>query len=624
MNISGIKLKNNFIMAPVKTGYNSGNGEITERHLAFWGARSKHVGAVIPEPFYLDKNLRELPTQIGISSDEQINGHKKLVEVIQKNGAKAIAHINHPGRMANPNLPGNIYISASDIQCPNGGQQPKALTTEEIKEAQELYIDGSIRAEKAGYDMIELQFGLGYLISQFISPNTNKRTDEYGGNLENRMKFGLEVLRGIQAEVKLPIIIRISGDEMHPEGMDINDTLEIVKILENENIGALHVTAGNACLTPPWYYQHHFIPKGKNWEMAKKIKSITKIPIITVGQINEFGDIDKIFNEEYADFIALGRSLIADPDFVGKYLENKSESYRPCSACLTGCLGRVKIGEGLRCEINPLVGRELEKLEESENPKNYAVVGGGLAGMESALTLTKRGHKVTLFEKDELGGQFVYAPMPSQKESLQKQIDFYKNGLTNVTIEKKEATPEDLINKYDGVVVATGSEPFVPPIPGLKDFYWAEILDEEKMPKGKNVLIIGGGLIGVEIANTLVDFNNKVTIVELFEDIARDMEMITRKLNLMKLNKNNVQIYTETRVTSIDGTTIRAERVDEINEKFKFYDVDMIVLATGMRSVDSLAESLLDKMPVHLVGDAKKVGDAVTAIQTAYFTCKEL
>jgi len=624
MNIQGIELRNNFIMAPVKTGYNSGNGEITERHLAFWDARSKHVGAVIPEPFYLDKNVRELPTQIGIADDSQIEEHKELVEVIQKNGAKAIAHINHPGRMANPKIPDNIYLSASDVQCPNGGQKPKALTIEEIKKVQQLYIDGSIRAEKAGYDVLELQFGLGYLISQFISQNTNKRTDEYGGNLENRIKFGLEILRGIQAKVKLPIIVRISGDEMHPEGMDINDILEVVRILEKENIGALHVTAGNACLTPPWYYQHHFIPKGKNWEMAKRIKSAVNIPVITVGQVNEFDDIDKIFNEEYADYIALGRSIIADPDFVGKYLEHKNESYRPCSACLTGCLGRVKIGEGLQCEINPLVGRESEELTISENPKNFAVVGGGLAGMESALTLIERGHEVTLYEKSELGGQFNYAPKPSQKESLQKQIDFYKNELKHVKLKNKEATTEDLIDKYDGVVVATGSEPSLPPIPGLRDFYWAEILEEENMPKGKNVLIIGGGLIGVEIANTLVDYENKVTIIELFEDIARDMEMITRKLNLMKLKKNDVKILTETRVTSIDGRTVRAEKIDEINKKIKLYDIDIIVLATGMRSVDSLAESLLDKMPVHLVGDAKEVGDAVTAIQTAYFTCKEL
>lgn len=623
MNIRELRLRNNILMAPVKTGYNSGNGEITEKHLAFWNARSKHVGAVILEPFYLDKNVRELPTQIGIDNDDKIEGHKKLVSAIQKNGAKAVAQINHPGRMANPKLPNNVFISASEVQCRNGGPVPEALSIDEIKATQQLFIDAAIRAEKAGYDILELQFGLGYLISQFISQNTNKRKDEYGESLENRMKFGLEILRRIQQKVKLPVIVRISGDEMHLNGMNINDTLEIVKILEKENIAALHVTSGNACLTPPWYYQHHFVPKGKNWEMAKKIKESTNIPVIAVGQINEFEDINKILNEGYADFISLGRALIADPDFVGKYFEREN-NYRPCSACLTGCLGRIKIGKGLQCEINPLVGRELEELQPASERKNYAVVGGGLAGMESALALTQRGHKVTLFEKNELGGQFIYAPKPSQKSSLQKQIDFYLHELKNTKIIKKEISAEDLIGNYDGAIIATGSELFVPLMPGLKNYYWAEILNKEIMPRNKNVLVIGGGLIGVEIANTLVDHNNNVKIVELFDDIARDMEMITRKLNLMKLQKNNVEIYTKTRVTSIDGNTAIAEKMDEINEKFKFYDIDIIVLATGMKPVNKLAETLKDKMPVYTVGDAKEIGDAVTAIQSAYFTCKEL
>jgi len=255
----------------------------------------------------------------------------------------------------------------------------------------------------------------------------------------------------------------------------------------------------------------------------------------------------------------------------------------------------------LQCEINPLVGRELEELKPSEEIKNYAIVGGGLAGMESAHALTKRGHKVTLYEKHELGGQFNYAPKPSQKDSLQKQIDYYLDELKDINIIKKEASAIDLINEYDGVIIATGSELFVPPIPGLKEYYWAEILNIENMPRDKNVLVIGGGLIGVEIANTLVDYSNKVKIIELFDEIARDMEMITRKLNLMKLKKNGVEILTETRVTSIDGTTVRAEKIDEINEKFKFYGIDIIVLATGMKSVNKLAEELKDKIPYYKV-----------------------
>lgn len=623
MNLNEFGLRNNIIMAPVKTGYNSGNGEITDRHLAFWNARSKHVGAVIFEPYYLDRNVRELPTQIGIEKDVRIEEHKRLVDVVHKNGANAIAQINHPGRMANPKLPENVYLSASDIKCVNGGPKPKALTIEEIKQVQQLYVNGAIRAEKAGYDLLEVQFGLGYLISQFISSNTNQRNDEYGGSCENRMRFGLEILREIKRNVNLPIIVRISGDEMHPNGMNISDTIQIAKVLEKENIAAIHVTSGNVCLTPPWYYQHHFIPKGKTWEMAKKIKEEINVPIIAVGQVNEFENIDKILNEKYADFVAVGRALIADPDFIGKYFEREN-NYRPCSACLTGCLGRIKIGKGLQCEINPLVGKELEEFKTSGIQKNYAVVGGGLAGMESALTLSKRGHKVTLYEKNELGGQFNYAPIPSQKGSLQKQINYYLNELKSVKIVKKEISAEDLINNFNGAVIATGSNPFIPNIPGLEKFYWAEILKKENLPSDKNVLIIGGGLIGVEIANTLVDYKNTVTIVELLDEIARDMEVITRKLNLMKLQKNGVKIFTNTKVVSIDNNTVNAEKVNEGNQKVQFNDVDIIVLATGMKPNNNLETELKNKMPVYTVGDAKQIGDAVTAIQSAYFTCKEL
>ncbi len=623
MKLGSIELRNNIIMAPVKTGYNSGNGEITDRHIAFWERRANDVAAIIFEPFYLDKHVRELPTQIGFDKEEQIEGHKKLVSAVKNKGTKAIAHLNHPGRMANPKIPDNVFYSASDVQCPNHPKQPKALCLEGIKEIQQKYVNTAVRAEKAGYDALEIQFGLGYLIAQFLSPESNKRNDIYGGSFENRILFGLEILKEIKEKTSLPVIARISGDEMHPQGMNIDDAIRLAKRLEKEGVDAIHVTAGSACLTPPWYYQHHFIPKGKNWEMAGKIKEAVKVPVITVGQINEFNDIDKIKNENLADFVALGRALIADPDFAGKYLRNKNENYRPCSACLTGCLGRIKIGKGLQCEINPLVGKELEIFTKSENQKNFAVIGGGLSGMEAAYTLNKRGHKVTLFEKNKLGGQFNYAPMPSQKESLKKQIDYYLNELKNINVIQKEIKEEDIIGKFDAAIVATGSEPFVPSINGLNNFYWAEILEKENIPKGKNILVIGGGLIGVEIANTLIDYKNKVTIVELLDDIARDMEMITRKLNLMKLKKNNVEILTGTKVVSVKGSTVIAEKL-EGNEKISFENIDVIVLATGMKPVRRFGENLKGKMDVYFVGDANQVGDAVTAIQSAYNTCKEL
>jgi 2,4-dienoyl-CoA reductase-like NADH-dependent reductase (Old Yellow Enzyme family)/thioredoxin reductase len=625
MKLGITNLRNNFFMSPVKTGYGDAEGNISERHLAFWDKRSKHVAAVIFEPFFIDKKVRELPTQIGIDDDNKIDGHKKLVDVVHQNGAKAVAHINHPGRMANPKLPGNIYLSASEIECPNGGQKPKSLSIDEIKLVQQQYIDAAIRAEKADYDFIELQFGLGYLIAQFISPNSNKRNDEYGGNLENRLRFGLEILQEIKSSVHLSIIVRLSGDEKYEGGLTINETVEIAKTLEQEKIAALHITSGDACMSPPWYYQHHFIPKGKTWELAKKIKENNSLPVIAVGQINEPEDIEEILSNNAADFIAVGRALIADPDFVGKYLKQVEGRIRPCSSCLTGCLGRIKIGKGLQCEINPLVGRELEEITPAEVQKNYAVVGGGLAGMQATLALKQRGHKVTLFEKDKLGGQFNFAPLPSQKHSLQKQIDYFVDEIKDNKIEviNKEATAEDLIEKYDGVIIAAGSKPFIPPIEGLKEYHWAEILYEFNLPKEKNVLVIGGGLIGVEIANTLVDYGNKVIIVEALEDIARDMEMVTRKLNLMKLQKNNVVVYTNKKVSLIRNKSVMLKSKN-VFEDFWINDIDVIVVATGMRPNKELIEQLENKIPYYVVGDADKVGDAVSAIQSGYFIAKEL
>ncbi len=623
MNIANIKLRNRFFMSAVKTGYGDSEGNISERHLAFWDKRSKHVAAVIFEPFFIDKRVRELPTQIGIDSDDKIAGHKKLIETVHRNGAKAVAHINHPGRMANPKLPGNIYLSASDIVCPNGGQKPKALSLEEIKTVQQQYIGAAIRAEKAGYDLIELQFGLGYLIAQFLSPFTNKRSDDYGGSFENRLRFGIEILRGIKSEINLPIIVRISGDEKYAGGLTIEDSYQIVKILEKENAAAIHVTSGNVCESAAWYYQHHFIPKGATWKLAKKVKEHTTLPVIGVGQVTDPIDIDNIFNEEFADFIAIGRALIADPDFVGKYLQLVKGRIRPCGSCLTGCLGRIKIGKGLQCEINPEVGRELEPLVHADETKNYAVVGGGMAGMEAAITLHQRGHQVTLFEKDELGGQFNFAPLPPKKESLQKQIDYLKHELEGIPVIKKEAKAEDLVGNYYGVILATGSKPFIPSIEGLQEYKWAEILYERNIPKNKNVLIIGGGLIGIEIANTLIDYGNKIIIVEMLEDIARDMEMVSRKLNIMKLQKNNVSVYMNTKVDWVTGSTVFLKRRNAF-DNLRIDNIDIYVVAAGMRPEKELLHELENKIPVYPVGDADQIGDVVSAIQSAYFTCKEL
>ena len=291
-----LSLKNKFIFAPIKIGYSDRNGTVTEKHLAFYKRRSRYLGAVIPEPFYIDKGLRELPTQIGIDDDKKTEGLKKLVDSLHQSDTKAIAHLNHPGRMANPKIQGNYFLSSTDSPCENGGATPKRMEREDMKKAVDLFIQGAIRAKEAGFDILELQFGHGYLLAQFISAFVNDRSDEFGGSFENRIKFPLEILQSVMNAVDLPIIVRISGDEMFPKGIKLSEMVVLSKILEEKGVQAIHVSAGTVCSTPPWFFQHMFVPKGKTWEMAKKIKEEINIPVIFVGRINSFQDIEMLKN----------------------------------------------------------------------------------------------------------------------------------------------------------------------------------------------------------------------------------------------------------------------------------------------------------------------------------------
>ncbi|MCK4358128.1 MAG: FAD-dependent oxidoreductase, partial [Candidatus Cloacimonetes bacterium] len=599
-----LELKNQFIFAPIKLGY-SENGKINDRHLAFYKERSKYLGAVTPEPFYMDKGLREIPTQMGIDSDDKIEGLQKLTDAIHKSGTKAIAHLNHPGRMANPKIPGNYFVSSTDKPCKSGGATPKKLEKEEMKEITKLFADSAIRAKKSNFDIIELQFGHGYLLAQFISPAVNDRTDEYSENFDNRIKFPLEVLESVKQAVDIPVIARISGDEMTPNGIKLPEMIEFSKIIELNGVDAIHVSAGTVCSTPPWYFQHMFVPKGKTWDMAKKIKENVNIPVIAVGQINEIEDIEKIKDNEIADLIALGRPLVADPDFIGKYLGKVKGNIAPCLACAEGCLGGVKSGQGLQCLVNSEVGKERELIKKAKQPKKYAVIGGGLAGMEAAIILKKRGHEVDLYEKDELGGQFVFAPLTPHTKSMGKLVPYFESELksTGVNIIFKEITKPEDVDKYDGVILATGSKPAVPQIEGLDKYYWAEIMLKKNLPENKNVLIIGGGLIGVDIATALIPKGNKVTIVKRTTGFGEDMEMIAKKLSLNMMEKSGTVFRDHTYIKKVDGITVYAERN---GESIQFEDIDIIVVSTGMRSYNPLEEKLKGKLPVYVIGDAKE------------------
>ncbi len=612
-----LELRNPFLMPPIKLGYSFGDGKVTHKHIEFYTERSGYLGAIIPEPFYLDAGLREIPTQMGIDADDKLEGLQRLTDHIHQTGAKVIAHLNHPGRMANPKIPGNYHISSSDQPCENGGAVPRRMEKEDFKKVTQLFVDAAVRAQKAGFDILELQFGHGYLMAQFLSPRVNDRTDEYGGSPENRMRFPLEVLDAVKAAVTLPVIVRISGDDMIPDGIHLPEMIGFSKKLKEHGAEAIHVSAGTVCSTPPWFFQHMFVPKGKTWEFAQKIQEAVGIPAIFVGQINTVEDIDRLKNEFGAQYIAIGRGLVADPLMVGKYLGEVDGEIRPCLACSEGCLGGVRAGKGLHCVVNPLAGETFEELRPAAEKKKIAIVGGGLAGMEAALTLNERGHEVVLYEKEELGGQFNLAWLPPKKGSLRKIVDFYKSQLQEEKIEvrKEEADEEKLLGGgYDAVILATGSKPAIPPINGLKKYFWTEFLFDENMPENKTVVIIGGGLIGIEVASKLVEKNNRVIIVEMLEEVARGMEMIEKVMTLKKLREKGVEIFTETRVTTVNGDKVTLEG----KENRTLEGIDHIVLATGMKSFNPLYDKIQDKIRTYVIGDAKAVGKADDAIRDGY------
>ena len=618
-----LKLRDQFLFAPVKTGYGTGDGKVTDRHLAFYSRRSHHVGAVIPEPLYLSSHLREIPTQIGIDADDKLAGLRALTAIIHSHGARAIGHLNHPGRMANPNIPDNVFISSTDRACENGGATPRRMDETDMEHVRSLFASAAVRAEKAGFDALELQFGHGYLLAQFLSPAVNDRTDEYGGSWENRLRFPISVLRAVRAAVAIPIIARLSGDEMTPTGLKVEDAIALASTLEQEGVAAIHVSAGTICSTPPWFFQHMFVPDGETWELAAAVKSAIGIPVVFVGKINSKEKVDKLLTEYNADYLAIGRELIADPDFVGKCCGEVAGEIRPCLACADGCLGGVKSGHGLGCVVNPTVGHESEADVAPDKQRNYAVVGGGIAGMECALTLSSCGHRVVLYERDQLGGQFNLACLPPHKSSLHRLIDYYTAALaaSPVSVVHHEAGAAELIAAgYDGVILATGAVPAVPPIPGLTQYEWAEIVEEGHLPHGERILVIGGGLIGLEVANGLVGAGNQVIIVEMLAEVARGMEAMEKALTLKSLSAHGVEIRLETRVSRIDAGTVYLEG----KGAGVITGIDRVVLAAGMRSYNPLEPQLRGKVPVYVIGDARHVGKAQDAIRSAYELARTL
>ncbi len=616
VKLGGLELKNRFVMAPVKTAYaKPGEGKVNELHLKFYERVAKGgVALIITEPVAVLKSGREHPKQLCIDEDYCVDELKKITEVIHKNGSLACLNITHAGRAANPKASGQPPLAPSVLDCPATKQTPVELTKEQISDIVKAFGKAAKRAKDAGFDAIELQAGMGYLIAQFLKERTNERTDEYG---KDKLLFAKQVFEEVFANAKdMPVLVRIAGSEFVEGGITPNDNKPIIELAEKYGAVAIHIGLGSACDTPPWYYSATFTPVEKQIDTFKAVKQLTNLPVIVDGRMANKDKIQQAFDEGWADFIGLGKSLACDQSFVKKLQEGKENEIYYCGGCLQGCLLKVKSGVGLGCIINPFVNRD--EFEKSDKNLKFVVVGGGPAGMAAAVYASMKGYSAVLFEKNKLGGQFNLAVLPPFKDSMQRPLNSMIEDLKryNVDVRYEEADYEKIkaLNP-DVVVVATGANSVLPKIDGIDKENAVDSFGyfEGKIPiSGKKALVLGVGLIGREIMEDLLIKHNfeEVVGVDILEELPEDFTLARLKTN------PKAKIITKARLErfSEDGTIISKDGKQENLGKF-----DLVVTSIGTKPNKALYEELKDKLNnVEIIGDANKVADIYEATHQAY------
>ena len=627
--IANLELKNRIVMPAMGCSLAEHSGEPGPRMIKYYADRARGgAGLIITEITRIDNDTGVgTPNQLAATDPFVVGQLSRLAEAVHAYDTKLFVQLHHPGNQTPSRLIGGKQpVSASDVTCKVIGEQPRALTTEEVEGLVKKFVVVLVLCQKAGVDGVEIHGAHGYLVSQFLSPHTNKRTDKYGGSFEGRMRFATEIIMGIRAYCgpKFPIGIRINGNDYLDDGITEEDAIAQAKYFEKLGVCYINVSCGTydsgATIIEPNYFA-----EGWKKHLAANIKKAVSVPVIAVCNIKHPAAAEQLLEEGFADFVGIARGQLADPEWGLKAQRGEDKLIRKCLGCME-CFRILNDGLPLGCTLNPVLGREFEwgdeKLVKNGQGRTAAVIGGGPAGFEAALTLRKRGFNVVLFEsKERIGGTVELAAVPPCKGMLAEFIDTMEAQLEAAGVEVRvntPATPEEVMaTGAEAVFMAAGGKPIMPSIPGIERAVTAEDVLAGRAGVTGSAAIIGGGVTGLETAETL-SAEHKVTVVEMLDKVGGNLyPSITMHL-AQEIMKHGGAIAKGMQLVAVTETGVTVKDVKTGEEAD--IPADTVVLAMGVRSnrpdIEAFRKAYGDSLI--LVGDAAKPGQIYDALHTAH------